>query len=148
VRAAGGERVGVQLDAHRVLLLAEDADLTDAGDGGEALDQVALGVVRQLQPVEARRAEEEDHDRRGVGVGLGYLGRVGLLRQGVGYARNGVAHVVGGVVDVAPEGEFDADARGAVAAGRADAVDALDAGDLRSITSVIRFSITSADAPR
>ena len=42
--APGGERVGVELDAHGVLLGAEDLHLGYAGDGGDALGQERLRI--------------------------------------------------------------------------------------------------------
>jgi hypothetical protein len=63
-------------------------------------------------------------------VGLGHLGRVGLFRQAADHAGDAVAHVVGGVVDVAVQRELDGHAGTAVTAGRGDPLDALDAGDL------------------
>ncbi|MND99569.1 hypothetical protein D3C80_919560 [compost metagenome] len=121
---------GVQPDAHGVALLAEDIHLSHAGHGGEAVDQIAAGVVGQLQPVHGGGAQEHDDDRRAVGIGLRHFRRIGLVRQAAQHARDAVAHIVGRVVDVAIQRELDVHVRSAVAAGGVDALNALDAGDL------------------
>ncbi|MNQ56446.1 hypothetical protein D3C85_705680 [compost metagenome] len=129
-QAARGHGGGVQPDTHGVALLAEDIDLGHARHGGEAIHQIAVGIVRQLQTIHRRGTQEHDHDRLTVGVGLGHFRRVRLIRQTTLDARDAVAHVVGGVVDIAVQRELDVHIGAAVAAGRVDAFDALDAGDL------------------
>jgi hypothetical protein len=126
--AARGQRQAVQPDAHGEAPLPAQAHLRDALEVGEAVHEVALGVVRELEPVHPVAGEHEPEDRRGVGVGLGDLRRVGLLGQLAERAADAVAHVVGGVVDVARELELDADGGAAVAAARGDLAHALDAG--------------------
>jgi hypothetical protein len=128
--AARGHGVGVQPDAHGVQRRAIEVGLGHAGDRRHPLDQIAVGVVGQLQGAERAGGQVQDDDRRGVGVGLGDLGRVGLVGQVRRHPADRVAHVVGGRVEVAVQGEGDGDLRTAVARGAVDAVDALDPGDL------------------
>ena len=77
--------------------------------------------------VDSRR---EPDDRVGVGVGLADDRLVDVGRQLPARAADGVAHVVGGVLDVAVERELDIDRGAPVAAGRVDDIDAVDAGEL------------------
>src|SRR5690606_10634636 len=72
-------------------------------------------------------SERQPHHRVGVGVRLLDLGRIGFLGQVVYHARDAVAHVIGGGVDIAVEVELDHHARFAVLAGRGHLDDALDA---------------------
>lgn len=109
---------------------AEQVGLGHAVDRRHPLDQIAVGVVGQLQRVQRRRGQVQDDDRRSVGVGLGDLRRVGLIGQVAGYTADGVAHVIGRRVQIAVQVERDADVRAAVARRAVDPVDALDAGDL------------------
>ena len=115
-QATGREGGGVQPDAHGVALLAIDLDLGHAGYGGQAVDQVAIGIVRQLKPVHRRRAQEQDHDRLAVAVRLGHFRRLRLIGQTADDTGHAIAHVVGGVIDVAVQRELDRDVRAAVAA--------------------------------
>ena len=121
---------GIQPDPHRIALLAIDVDLGHAGHRRHPVDQIAVSVIGQLKPVHAGRAQEDDDDRLAVGIGLGHLGRVGLIGQAADHAADAVAYVVGGVVDVAVQRELDVHVGASVAAGRVDTFDALDAGDL------------------
>ena len=63
-------------------------------------------------------------------VDLGDLRRIGFQRQARGDARQALAHVVGGAVEVAFQRELDVDLRAFVAARGIQAFDALDARDL------------------
>ena len=100
-QSARRERGGIQPDTHRVALFAIDLNLGHAGYGRKAIDQIAIRIVGQLQPVQGRRAQEQHHDGLTVGIRLGDLGRIGLVWQAADDARNPIPHVVGGGVDVA-----------------------------------------------
>ena len=63
-------RLAVEPDAHREAALAADADLRDALDDGEAIDEVALRVVGQLQLRAAVALQVQPHDRVGSRVDL------------------------------------------------------------------------------
>ncbi len=123
------ERLPVDPDAHRVAAAADDADARDAGHRRHAVDDVALGVVRELEHRHRVGRERERHDGVGVRVGFHDLRRIGLGRQAAQHARDAVAHVVGRGVDVAVDVELDADLRALVLAVGFDLEDALDAGD-------------------
>ena len=127
---SGGHGHWIQPDAHGVDLRAAHPHLGHAGHGGEALDQVAVGVVRKLQPVQRRRGQADEHDRRIVSVRLGDLWRVGLVGQQGSDPADSVPHVVGRVVQVPVKGEGDGDPASPVPRGRVHPVNALDAGDL------------------
>jgi hypothetical protein len=137
--AVGGHLVGVEPEAHRVALLAEDADLADAGDRLHALldEGVATLETSRMFWVSLCTARKMMGSR--VGVGLLHDGRVGVLGQRLHHLRDLVADVVGGGFEVGVEIELDADGALALAGGggnRADAGDAADGlldglGDLR-----------------
>src|SRR5690606_22085595 len=127
-QAARGQLVAIQPDPHRVALAAAHAHLGHALQAGEAVHQVALRVVGQLQQVHRLRAQVEPDDGVGIALDLADFRRVGLLRHAVGDPADRVADVVGGGLDVAAGVELDADPRAAVAAAGLDGVDALDAG--------------------
>jgi hypothetical protein len=55
--------VRVEPDTHGVGLVAGQTHLGHAVDGRQAFDEVALGVVRQLQPVKRRRRQRQEQDR-------------------------------------------------------------------------------------
>ncbi len=129
-QATSRHGVGVQPDAHGVELRPDHAHLGHAGNGRHPLDQVAVGVVGQRQLVHDAGGQGDEDQGLGVGVGLGDLRRIGLIGQIGRHPRDGVAHVVGGVIQTTVEGEGDVDLRAAVAAGRIDPVDPLDAGNL------------------
>ncbi len=128
--APGRHGVGVQPDAHGVELGAHHVDLRHARDGRHPLHQIAAGVVGQGQLVHRRGRQGHEDEGLGVGVGLGDLRRIGLIGQVRGDPRDGVAHVIGRVVQPAVQSEGNIDLRAAVAAGGIDPVDPLDAGDL------------------
>ena len=79
----------------------------------------------------------------GVDVDLGDDRVVGLARQAAADARDAVAHVVGGLVDVAVEVELDRDARDLLARARARcSLDPSSVASCSSRTSVISVSMT------
>src|SRR5262249_30003872 len=51
-QVARGELVGVEPDAHAVVAAAEDEDIADAVEAGEAVEELDGGVVAQVQLVE------------------------------------------------------------------------------------------------
>ena len=75
------ERLAVDPDAHRVAAAADDADARDAGHRRQPVDDVALGVVGELEHRHRVGRERERHDGVGVRVGLDDLRRIGLGRQ-------------------------------------------------------------------
>ena len=123
------ERLAVDPDSHRVAAGALDADAGDTGHRRHAVDDVALGVVREIEHRHGIRRERERHDGVGVRVGLDDLRRISLRRQAAQDARDTVAHVVGRGVDVAVDVELDTDLRALVLAVGFELEDALDAGD-------------------
>ena len=129
-QAEGGEPLGLQPDPHRRPRLAADEDPGDAVDRGEAVEQVAVDPVGQLQPRPARLGDDQEHDRRRVGIDLADHRRLDLGRQVAGRGADPVADVVGGAVDVAAGGELDGDVGLAVARARGDRLQPLEAGEL------------------
>ena len=68
---AGGQRIGIHLHAHGVLLRAEDLHARDAADHGDALRQQRVGILVDRVHRQRRRIEREIKDR--------LLGRIHLL---------------------------------------------------------------------
>ncbi len=96
---------------------------------GETIDDVAFGVVRQLQAAERVARQVHEDDGLGVRIRLGDLRRIGLFRQRADDAPDPIPDVVGRFIDVAIEIELHRDLRALVRAGRTQLVDVLDAGD-------------------
>ena len=104
---SGGHGHWIEPDTHGVDLRTAHPHLGHARYGGEALDEIAVGVVRQLQPVQRRRGKADEHDRRVVRIRLGDLGRIGLVGQQGSDPADSVPHVVGRVIKVPVKGEGD-----------------------------------------
>ena len=104
--------------------------LRHAFERRELVDEVALHVVGELEHVALRARDVEPDDRIRAAVDLGDLRRIGFERQARRDARQPLAHVVGGAVEIAIERELDVDLRALVAARGIQALDAFDAGDL------------------
>src|SRR5690606_16991705 len=103
---ARGHGCAVEPDPHRVALAPADPDLRNTIEAGQAVDDVAVGIVRQLQGVHRGRAHVEPDHRVRIAVGLLDLGRVRLVGHAVGDVADRVADIVGGRLDVALQGEF------------------------------------------
>ena len=96
-----GEPLGLEPDPHRRPRLAGDEHLGDAVDRAEAVGEVPVDPVGQLQRRPAGLGDDQEHDRRGVGVDLAHHRRIDLGRQRPRRRADPVADVVGGAVDVA-----------------------------------------------
>ena len=107
VRLARRHRPPVEPDPDRVAALAEDLDLGDAIEGRQAVDDEALDVVGDLGGLMPVAGDRDPHHRVGIAVALGDLRLVDLLGQVAAHPRDGVAHVVGRLVDVAARLELD-----------------------------------------
>ena len=127
--AARGDGAAIKPHAHGRRALAADLDTGDAVDGGEAVDQIAFGIVGQFKrgALVAHQLQPQ-HDLFGR-VSLLHVWRIGFFRQLAEHAADAVAHVVGGRVHVARDVELDGDGRLAVLARRVDEANAFDAGD-------------------
>ena len=112
--AACSHGVGIQPDPHGKQLLAGDIHLSHARHRRQALDQIAVGVVRELQTVQPVRCQAQEQDRLGIGVGLGDLRRICLQRQLLRDPTDRVTNVVRRLVQVTIQGEGDVDPRIAV----------------------------------
>ncbi|MNV04264.1 hypothetical protein D3C71_945550 [compost metagenome] len=127
-QATRGKLVAIQPDAHGIALAAADTHLGHAIQAGEAVHDIAVGVVAQLQRIHAGGGHVEPDDGVGVALDLGDFRRPRLLGHAVGDAADRITHIVGGRFDIAVGGELDADLGAAVGAARIDGVDAFDAG--------------------
>ena len=118
-------------DAHRVLALAEDADLRDAGHAREVVDDVELRVVAQEEGIVLRgvRRQRDAHDERAGVLGDLNADLLHRLRQLADRGLNGVLHVGGGDVEIGFEREGTGDRRNALRALRADVAQALNGVD-------------------
>ena len=108
--AARGQRVRIDLHAHRVLLLAEHLHLRDAVDRRDALREIGLGVLVDRRERQRRRGEREEEHRESAGFTLRKDGGVGIV-AGSWRAADAIAelHVLRGGVDVAVEVELERD---------------------------------------
>ena len=116
------ELLRVQPDAHRILPLAEDADLRDAGRAGQVIDDVELGVVAQKQRVVLLRIrlQRDAHDERTGVLADGNADLLYRLRQLPERRLDEVLNVGRSDVEVDAEVERTGDRRYALAAGRTD----------------------------
>src|SRR5690606_24861714 len=129
-QAEGGQLLPVEPDAHGRVAAAAHLNAGDAAGGAEPVHQIALGVVRQFKQAVAVAGEVQVHDGLSVGVHLVDFWRVRVFGQVVEHAVDAVAHVVGGVVDIAGDVEFNGDVGAAVAAAGGDGLDPLHARNL------------------
>src|SRR5262249_12641437 len=79
--ATGGDGATVEPDAHGWGALAADLDAGDAVDGGEAVDEIALGVVGELERRDRLGSDAQPEDGFLRGVGLLHVRRISFLRQ-------------------------------------------------------------------
>ena len=114
-QAARGQRLAVEPHPHGVTLAAADTHPRDAVERRILVGEIALGVVGQLRHAHAVARQVLPDDHVVVAVDLLHLGRIGLLGQVVLHPGDAVAHIVGGLVDIAVDGELDGHPRGAVA---------------------------------
>ena len=123
-----GKRLAVNPDPHRIAPAAVDAHARNARNRRKPIDEIALGVVRELEHRHRFGAERDGHDGIGAGVSLHDLRRIGFGRQPARDTRNAIPHVVGRRVDVAIHVELDPDLGPLVRAVGLDLENALDAG--------------------
>ena len=123
----GGHAQRVEPQAHGLAALAQNDGLCDAVDVLQPVLHIAVGVIGDFHRGMAVAGESEIDDRARVGLRLRHLRVFGLVGQAVDGARDAVAHVVGGVVDIARYLETDADVAAFGAAGGGHDLDALDA---------------------
>ena len=119
----------IEPDAHRILPLAEDADLRHAGDVLDTVRDETVGEIGELERSVPRAGQREIEDRLGVGLDLGDDRLVDLVRQAAAHAADAVAHIRGCHVGVDIRPEANLDEAALLAAGRGDDLDAFDAGD-------------------
>ncbi len=126
-QAVGGELVAVDPDPDHGLAEAGHEDVADPRHRLQLGLHHLVGVVRELAGIEPG----ERHPQHGLGVDVELLddGRLGVERQLADRARDLVANVLGGDVDVAVGGEHDRHLRHALAGVGGDLVDALDRVD-------------------
>ena len=81
VEAVGGERLRVELDAHRRPVAAADADQADAGELRDLLRQPRLAQILQLGQRHVFRGDRERQDRRVGRIDLGVDRRNGQIAR-------------------------------------------------------------------
>ncbi len=132
VRPRAARRFGIEPDAHGVFALAEDDDVTDAGNALERILDVDVEVVGDEGRRERVIGRDETGGENEVGVGLGD-GDAGVVDGGRETALHGgdaILHVDCGDVEVVAGLEGNGDGGGAVVrAGGAHVAHALDAVD-------------------
>ena len=78
--AAGGQRIGIELDAHGEFLRAEDIHLGHARQARDALGEHGLGIFVHLLQRQGGRAQRQEQDRRIRGVDLAHGRRIRQVR--------------------------------------------------------------------
>jgi hypothetical protein len=91
-------------------LLSAYAHLRDPVDAGQTIDDVALGIIAELQRVHVAGTHIEPDDRIGIAFHFRDFRLLGFLGQSVDDAADRVAHIVGGRFYIARKIELDADA--------------------------------------
>ena len=127
-QAVGGHPVAVQPQPHGVAPLAADDHAGHPRQRLQAVHDVAVGVIGDLQRAVTLAGKRQPHNRLGVGLDLGHHRILGLIRQLTAHPRHPVAHVVGGGVHVPLQQELDRDLADLLAADRFDGANAFDAG--------------------
>ena len=127
---ACAHRLAIQPHPHRIAALAADSDGRNAGHHREPINQVAFGVIRQLERRACVARQVEPHHGFGRRIDLCYLRLLGLIRQRLHDARDAIAHVIRRRLDIAIETEFDGDAGALIEAGRTQRLHTFQAGDL------------------
>ena len=119
LQAQRGELDGIDLHAHRRLLLAADRHLRDARDLRDLLREDVLGVVVDGGHRQHVRVHRQDQDRRigRVDLAVGRRRRQ-VLRQLTAGGVDPRLHVLRGRIDVAVEVELQRDLSGAEHIGR------------------------------
>ena len=128
-KAARGKGPPVDPDAHRIIARAAHLDAGHAVQRGEAVNEVAVGIVGEFRRRELFAGEVHPEDHVIVGVGFLDFRRIGFVGQQVHDARYAVAHVVGSRFNIAVDAEFDRDVGAAVRRARVDEAHAFDTGD-------------------
>ncbi len=125
--AASGQRVRIQLNAHRVFLAAENIHLRYAGNGGDALRHHGLGVfIHRVNRQRIRAETEENHALIGrIHFVEGRRPRHGGRKQATGFGDGGFDVLRGGV-DIPVQTELHGDVGAAERARRIHRVDSRD----------------------
>ena len=129
---ARGEAIGIEPQAHRILALAEDGDVADAGHALQGVAHVDVEVVAQEERVVLSLLREDAHRHHEAGGLLLHADAVGahFCRHAAERLVHAVLHVDGGDVLVAGDVERDGDRRDTtVGARRGHVQHALDAVD-------------------
>jgi hypothetical protein len=108
---------GIEPEAHRVAALAEDADVVDAADALEDVDDIERRIVAQHDAIEVRVGRRERHteDKGAVVLGDRQAGVTNLRREAAKRVLYRGLHVGRSVVDAAVEKEGTCDGDAAVA---------------------------------
>ena len=128
---ARGQVLARQPHAHGVAARAVHAHVGHAVERRELVDQITLHVVGELEHVALRARDVQNSTMGSAPLStLVICGGSASSGSRPRHARQALAHVVGGGVEVAIERELDVDLRALVAARRIEAFDAFDARDL------------------
>ena len=126
---ARSKRTAIEPDAHRVVEPATHPDARDTVDGRQAISNETVGVVGERESVHALAHQAQPDDHAIGGILLGDYRAVGFAGEIFQDRADAVTDVVGGVVDVAREGELDLDGGTPVTAGGRHRLDARNARD-------------------
>jgi hypothetical protein len=144
---ARGEFAPVEPDADGISPGAENVDIGDAFDGAEPVGEVALDIVGDLRRRHAVAGDGDAHDRIGIGIALDDARLVDVVRQASADPTDRVAHIVGGLVDIAAADELHRGTAAPGAAFRGMVLTPLMPAMAPSMTSVMSESMISGAAP-
>ena len=113
----------VQPDANGGTALAVNAHIRDTVDGGDAILDEALQIVGHLFRALPVGIYRQAHHRVGIGIALDHLRFINFFGQLSPHPADGVAHIIGCLVNVAAKFKFYGRGRAPSLAGRGDGLD-------------------------
>ena len=113
---ARGERTAVDPYPHCKRLRADHIDIGHPVEGREPIHHETVDIVGDFGRGHAIRRDGDAHHGVGIGIALDDLRLVRLFRQVATYPAYGIAHVIGGHVDIDTGFKLDGDAAAALTA--------------------------------
>ena len=122
-QVVGGHFQGIEPHAHGVTAFTPDEHVAHTRQPLEPFLEDAVGVVGYLECAVLIAGDGQPDDGLGVDVDLGHDGVLGLAGQGAAHAGDAVTDIVGGLVNIPVQFEFDGDDRPLLATAAGDGLD-------------------------